>query len=413
MREHRQGGRKGDREDVRALYVVPSADFGGQERQLAATLPQLADWGVHAVPLLGPGGRLACWLEEDGLRDIVHTPDLPVAARGGRGLGGWLRTGGACRGALRVQDEVDHLIHERSIDVVVGVGPTAWLAAAEPARRHRVPLVWAATDLPAAGEGTLVRALGTFHRPDLLLCAGASVEEAWAPLVHVPSEVVPGAVDLNRFRAGRGQPARFRPDGAGPVIGLAGRLTEEKRPGDVVALATRLRREWPRARFLVAGDGPERAGCEAQAHAAGVADAFLFLGYVDDMRSFYGACDLVVVPSAQGRPAQSALEALAMDVPVVTSDRVGASGALPPEAAAELTYPVGDVDALAAVVRRVMGKPDRTATLTAWGHERVRRQFDAQRTARRTARLLQALVVWTGATPTPVPVRAERRLTAV
>jgi hypothetical protein len=43
----------------------------------------------------------------------------------------------------------------------------------------------------------------------------------------------------------------------------------------------------------------------------------------------------------------------------------------------------------------------------------VRRQFDAQRTARRIARLLQALVIWTGATPTPIPIRAQPRLTAI
>jgi glycosyltransferase involved in cell wall biosynthesis len=120
----------------------------------------------------------------------------------------------------------------------------------------------------------------------------------------------------------------------------------------------------------------------------------------------------VVVPAAQARPAQSALEALAMDVPVVASDGV-ASGVLPREAAAELGYPTGNAEALAATVRRLLELPERRAVLTSWGHERVRRMFDAQRTARRIARLLQALVVWTGATPTPVPIRAQPRLTAI
>ena len=412
MRERSNSRQPVEREAVRALFVVPAADFGGVERQLAAVLPQLTDWGVEALPLLGPGGRLGCWLEDQGLRQIAHTADLPSVERGHHGLAGWLRTGGACPGAFRARDEVDHLIHERSIDVVAAVGPLGWLAGAEPARHRGLPLVWWAMDLPQPGETTLARGLAAFHRPDLLLCPSAAIEAAWAPVVHCPTEVVQGAVDLNRFRRGRGEPRRFRPSDAGPVIGLAGRLTRDKRPGDLVELAVRLRRDWPKARFLVAGVGPEHATCEAQAAAAGVAEAFLFLGFVEDMRSFYGACDLVVVPASQVRPAQSALEALAMDVPVVASDGV-ASGMLPREAAAELGYPTGNVEALAATVRRLLELPERRAVLTSWGHERVRRMFDAQRTARRIARLLQALVVWTGATPTPVPIRAQPRLTAI
>jgi glycosyltransferase involved in cell wall biosynthesis len=412
MGERTIGRQSQDREPVRALFVVPAADFGGVERQLAAVLPQLPDWGVEALPLLGPGGRLGCWLEDQGLRQIAHTADLPAVERGQHGLTGLLRMGGACPGAFRARDEVDHLIHERSIDVVVAVGPMGWLAGAEPARHRGLPLVWWAMDRPEPGEATLARAMALFHRPDLLLCPSESIEAAWAPVVHCPTEVVPGAVDLNRFRRGRGEPRRFRPADAGPVIGLAGRLTRDKRPGDLVELAVRLRADWPRARFLVAGVGPEHAACEAQAAAAGVGDAFLFLGFVEDMRSFYGACDLVVVPSEQARPAQSALEALAMDVPVVASAGV-VTGMLPREAAAELGFPTGNVEALAATVRRLLELPTRREVLTSWGHERVRRQFDAQRTARRIARLLQALVVWTGATPTPVPVRTQPRLTAI
>ena len=65
MRE-RSNGRALEREPVRALFVIPAADFGGVERQMAAVLPQLPDWGVEALPLLGPGGRLGCWLEDRG-----------------------------------------------------------------------------------------------------------------------------------------------------------------------------------------------------------------------------------------------------------------------------------------------------------------------------------------------------------
>ena len=63
------------------------------------------------------------------------------------------------------------------------------------------------------------------------------------------------------------------------------------------------------------------------------------------------------------------------------------------------------MDALQRRCDRLLELPDRRAVLTARGHERVRRQFDAQRTARRIARLLQTLVVWNGRRRPATPVR--------
>jgi glycosyltransferase involved in cell wall biosynthesis len=398
-----------EREPIRALYVVPSAGFGGLERQVSWVLPQLPAWGVDVVPLVGPGSRLVSWLEQEGLRGILHTQALPTPDPDRRGWMGTVQTAGACRAALAVRDEVDRLIHERRIDVVVAATPVGWLAASEPAQRHGVPLVWWAVDAPTAGKKTVARALAAFHRPSMLLCASESLEEAWGPLVRAPTEVLRGAVDLNRFRRGRGEQTTFASAGDAPTIGFAGRLLAEKHFGDFVAVARRLAEQRPDARFLVAGDGAERVACEAQARAAGVGDRMHFLGYVEDMRAFYAACDVLVDPSAQARPSQTVLEAIAMMCPVVTTTRVGEGGVLPPEAAAELTVPLGDVEAMAVVVERLLSCPERSVCLVSRAHDRVRREFDAQRAARRTARLLHTLVVWSGGKPAPATVPASGR----
>jgi glycosyltransferase involved in cell wall biosynthesis len=61
---------------------------------------------------------------------------------------------------------------------------------------------------------------------------------------------------------------------------------------------------------MLAGDGPERAALEAQAHALGVADTVRFLGFVPEAQLplAYRAADLSVVPSV-------ALEGFGLIVP--------------------------------------------------------------------------------------------------
>jgi hypothetical protein len=372
------------RDPIRALYVVPTAGFGGVERQLSFVLPQLPAWGVKVVPLVGPASTLVSWLEAEGTREVVHSQAFEVPAEPSWGvLGRLLSLGCAWRGARRIGDEVERLIHERMIDVVVGAGPLGWMAATEPARRLGLPVVWWAADEPGPGDKVIGRGLSAFGRPDLFLAASDQIAQGWSAVVHAPTEVVTGAIDLNRFRRGSGPHDRLRPEGAHEVVGHAGRLLDQTAPGGIdgfLEMAARLRATRPGVRFLVAGDGSGRARAERAARDRGLAGALDFLGYVSDMRGFYGACDLMVTRPPSGRMAQVALEAMAMQVPVVEGPDDRAVSALLDDAS--------------------LG-----AALAARNLERAR-QLDAHRTARRTARLLHTLVAWSGAGAAP-PVLAE------
>ena len=47
----------------------------------------------------------------------------------------------------------------------------------------------------------------------------------------------------------------------------------------------------------MAGEGSRRAHCEALIRARGLQARVHLLGYVEDVRSFYAACDIVTLPS--------------------------------------------------------------------------------------------------------------------
>ena len=75
------------------------------------------------------------------------------------------------------------------------------------------------------------------------------------------------------------------------------------------------------------------------------------------MLVLYQAADAVIsVPESDGLPS-SVLEAMACGVPVVVSDLPGPREALGPDHL-ELVVPVGDADALARVVNRLLATPE-------------------------------------------------------
>jgi glycosyltransferase involved in cell wall biosynthesis len=384
------------RTPIRVLYLQPCASFGGAERQASIVIPLLREWGVEVVPLVGPAQTIVRWLEEQGVDEIVHSQVFP---------GGWPRSGPLGRALLparylasvrAVAAEVDQLIQERAIDLVYAAMPFSWIAATQPARRHGKPVVWrAGGTMIHPLERPLLRAWAALHPPDLLLCCSQAVHDTFAPLVAAPAEVVENGVELQRFRPGRGDPARFRPPEARLVVGYAARMAPEKRPEDFVELAARVAPRHPGVVFLVAGEGSRRSYCEALARSRGVEQVVHFLGYVEDVRSFYAACDVLTLPSrSEGLP-NMVLESMSMQKALVVTDRVARTGVLRHEQEG-LVYVAGDVAAFTEQVERLIESETLRLALARRAHERVRREFDVIRSARRIARMLHALHAWSG-----------------
>jgi len=112
---------------------------------------------------------------------------------------------------------------------------------------------------------------------------------------------------------------RREPRGDGPIVLLgAGRLAAQKR-------FDRLLRAFAAvgpvdARLRIAGDGPDRTALAALAADLGVEDRVDLLGYTPDMPAQMAAADLFVLSSDyEGLPAV-VIEALASDLPVVSTD---------------------------------------------------------------------------------------------
>jgi glycosyltransferase involved in cell wall biosynthesis len=176
---------------------------------------------------------------------------------------------------------------------------------------------------------------------------GSEAERAAGERAGIRAEwrVVPNAVDVDRFSPGDQAEAR-RQLGLPldpPLVVCAGRLAVAQKGQDV------LLRAWPAvadrcpgARLVLVGDGPDRAGLEAQAP-----PSVAFAGEQDGMATWFRAADVVVQPSRYETLSLSVLEAMACGRPVVVSNAIGMREAVGDDGA---VVPVGDADGLAAAV---------------------------------------------------------------
>lgn len=148
------------------------------------------------------------------------------------------------------------------------------------------------------------------------------------------------------------------------VFAFVGKLIEKKRPLDFLMALDAVAREHPTTHGLVIGDGALRARLEA--HRSRHRTACAFAGFVNQsgMARVYAAADALVLPSTAGETWGMVVnEAMACGVPAIVSDQVGCAPDLIVESETGLTYPCGDVAALAQRMARVAADAELRAAM--------------------------------------------------
>jgi glycosyltransferase involved in cell wall biosynthesis len=375
------------------LYIQPSELFGGAERQAASLLPQLARLGLKVTALVGPGTTIVEWLRHAGVEDIVHSNHFPRDWAESRGLERLARARDFVHCAGLVEHQLETLMDDRGVDVVVAAMAFSWVAATRACRQRDVPILWRVGGMELSmPQRLLLPGWAGRHPPDALVCNSEAVRDLFAPLIPAPAWVVRNGVDSEWFRPGLGATGvNLRPPGATEVIGFAGRLVPQKRPEDFLAMAAAVASRHPGTQFLIAGDGSRRQHFELLARELGVAERVHFLGIVQDMRAFYGACDLLVLPSRSEGCPNIVLEAMAMKVPVVASDTVATREVVTPMRDG-LLYPVGHVQRLIEAVELLLETPGLRAVLAAGALKKVQGPLSAAASAARLAALVETVV---------------------
>ena len=175
-----------------------------------------------------------------------------------------------------------------------------------------------------------------------------------------PIEVIPNFVDLTRFN--RQKKEHFKraicPEDEYLIVHTSN-FRRVKRVEDAIRVFYNIRKQVP-AKLLLVGDGPERSNAEKLCRELGTCDDIRFLGKLDAVEEVLSVSDLFLMPSAKESFGLAALEAMACEVPVISSD----AGGLPElniDGETGFVCAVGDIKAMTEKALYVL-HPDRLAT---------------------------------------------------
>jgi L-malate glycosyltransferase len=149
----------------------------------------------------------------------------------------------------------------------------------------------------------------------------------------------------------------------------------------VIASAATVREQFPDTRYVLVGDGEQRASFERQARDLGVMHNFFFLGRRSDIPEILASCDIAVLPSrAEGLP-NAILEYMAAGLPVIAS-RVGGNAELVQDGVTGILIPAEDSAALSAALLKLLSEPSLARRLGQAGREFTVQNFSFERLVR-------------------------------
>ncbi len=183
------------------------------------------------------------------------------------------------------------------------------------------------TDITLVGKDKTYSPVVTFsmNESDALTAVSKNLkEETYRNFdIKKPIEVIYNFVDVKRFHK---KPISAFKDLIAPngekIIVHASNFRKVKRVGDVVKTFQLIAAKIP-AKLLLIGDGPERPEIESMTRDCSVKEHIKFLGKQEQMEDILPIADLFLLPSEYESFGLAALEAMAAEVPVISTNAGG------------------------------------------------------------------------------------------
>ena len=154
------------------------------------------------------------------------------------------------------------------------------------------------------------------------------------------------------------------------VVGMLSVLREGKGHRVAAEAIRTMRRDSPRVRLVIAGDGPARS--DVQADVAPLGDTAIVTGHRDDVMELLDSFDVFLLPSEHEAFPTVLLEAMAASVPIVATAVGGINEIVDDGVSGRLLRPPATAEELASTLRELGAAPDVRAAMGLAG----RRHFE-------------------------------------
>jgi len=164
--------------------------------------------------------------------------------------------------------------------------------------------------------------------------------------VKTDIRVIYNFIDFNRFRKTNKDHFKkaIAPEGEKIIVHVSN-FRKVKRVQDVIHVFAKVQSRIP-CKLMLIGDGPERQKMEELCREVGLCDEIRFLGKQDAVEELLAVADLFVLPSQNESFGLAALEAMACEVPVVSTN-IGGLPEVNIDGSTGYLCNVGDVDEMA------------------------------------------------------------------
>lgn len=183
------------------------------------------------------------------------------------------------------------------------------------------------TDITLVGKDPSYEPVVTFsiNHSDTVTAVSEDLKQATFQHFDVKKDIVviPNFIDLERFKKQKKEHFKLAicPHGEKLLVHTSN-FRKVKRVEDVIRVFYEVRKQIP-AKLLLVGDGPERDKMERLCRELGTCDDVRFLGKLEAVEEVLSVADLFIMPSEKESFGLAALEAMACEVPVLSSNAGG------------------------------------------------------------------------------------------
>ncbi len=183
------------------------------------------------------------------------------------------------------------------------------------------------TDITVVGRDATYKPMVTFsiNKSDGVTTVSESLrlETFEAFDINNEIEVIPNFVDMEKFH--KQKKDHFKkiicPDGEKLIVHISN-FRPVKRIADIIHAFGEIKKTMA-SKLLLIGDGPERVKMEKLCRDLGLSDDIRFIGKLDAIEEVLSVADLFFMPSEKESFGLAALEAMACEVPIITSNAGG------------------------------------------------------------------------------------------
>ena len=224
---------------------------------------------------------------------------------------------------------------------------------------YKIPIVTTlhGTDITLVGNHPFYKPAVTFsiNKSDIVTCVSKSLMEDTREFFGIQRDikVIPNFIDIDKYeRKHNNYEKNVISEGDEKIIVHISNFRPLKRIIDVIKIFEKINSEI-RSKLIMVGDGPEKKKAKDYLRKNNLKNRVIFLGKTNEVDEILCSSDLFLLPSEKESFGLAALEAMALKVPVISTN-IGGLSELNINGNSGYTSDIGDIDSMASNAIKIL-----------------------------------------------------------